>query len=82
MLIDSELPNKFWAEAAFTAVYVQNRSPTNCLKEKSPEEAWSGSKPKLEGLRIFGCKVHAHIPKETRRKLDSKSIASILVGYI
>lgn len=81
MLIDSELPNSFWAEAANTAVYLINRSPTKCLNEKTPEEVWSGRKPKLEGLRIFGCKVHAHTPKECRKKLDSKTIPSIMVGY-
>lgn len=81
LLIDSELPNSFWAEAANTSVYLLNRSPTKCLLGKTPEEAWSGVKPKLEGLRIFGCKVHSHIPKDNRKKLDRKTIASIFIGY-
>lgn len=81
MLIDCKLPNSFWAEAAHTAVYLLNQSPTKCLEGKTPEEAWSNKKPNLEGLRIFGCKVHAHIAKEIRKKLDRKTIASIMVGY-
>lgn len=39
MLADSKLPQKFWAEALFTAVYLINRSPTTTLQEMAPYEA-------------------------------------------
>ena len=32
MLIDSKLPQRFWAEALSTAVYLINRSPTKFFK--------------------------------------------------
>ena len=42
MLADSGLPQRFWAEALSTAVYLRNRSPTKSLPETTPFEVWSG----------------------------------------
>ena len=39
MLHDKELPKIFWAEAASTAVFLQNRLPTKVLKDKTLFEA-------------------------------------------
>jgi hypothetical protein len=72
MLKSSNLSNVFWAEAVSTATYIQNRLPTNALHKKTPYEAWHGSNPSVNGLRIFGCLAYAHIPGEERRKLDDK----------
>nr|CAD1824673.1 unnamed protein product [Ananas comosus var. bracteatus] len=35
MLKEKGLPNEFWAEAVNTAVYIQNRCPTNVVKNKN-----------------------------------------------
>jgi hypothetical protein len=42
-------------EAAMTVVYVKNRSPHHILKNMTLEESFSGKKPSVENLRIFGC---------------------------
>ena len=34
------------------------------------EEAFSAKKPNMENLRIFGCPVYSHIPKDKRNKLE------------
>ena len=81
MLCDSKLPQCFWAEAVSTAVYLRNRSPTKAVDGSTPIEAWTGEKPRLDHLRRFGCAAFAHIPKDERRKLDSKAKKCILVGY-
>ena len=47
----------------------------------TPEEAWSGRKPNVEHLRIFGCIAYAHIPDEKRKKLDDKGVKCIFLGY-
>ena len=73
MLIQSRLPQKFWVEALSTAVYLHNRSPTKGLADMTPFEAWTGIKPDVKHLRSFGCTVYAHIPKDERKKLDSKA---------
>ena len=40
-----------------------------------------GYKPKVNHLRVFGCKAFAHIRKDERRKLDEKSIKCTFIGY-
>lgn len=81
MLAYAKLPQKFWAEALSTALYLRNRSPTKSVKGMSPFEAWTGEKPKIDHLRIFGCTVYAHVPKDERKKLDPKAKKCILLGY-
>ena len=81
MLAESKLPKKFWAEAVSTAVYLRNRSPTIAVKGMTPYEALSGEKPEADVLRVFGCLVYAHIPKNERQKLDSKARKCVFLGY-
>ena len=81
MLVDASLPHKFWAEALSTAVYLRNRSPTKAVDGMTPFEAWTGKKPSVSHLRVFGYKAFAHVPKDERGKLDSKAKKCILVGY-
>ena len=54
MLADAKLPQKFWAEALSTAVYLRNRSPTKAVNDMTPYEAWTGEKPRVDHLRVFG----------------------------
>uniref|UniRef100_A0AAG5CSP7 Retrovirus-related Pol polyprotein from transposon TNT 1-94 n=1 Tax=Anopheles atroparvus TaxID=41427 RepID=A0AAG5CSP7_ANOAO len=80
MLCDANLPKRFWAEAVATASYVINRSPTMGLR-MTPHEAFTGRRPNLAHLRIFGAKVMCHVPKERRQKWDAKSDSGIFMGY-
>lgn len=80
MIIDAEMPNKYWGEAVVTANYLQNRLPTKAT-ERTPYELWFTKKPNVNLLRIFGCTAFAHIPKEQRRKLDVKAKELRFVGY-
>ena len=81
MLADSKLPHRFWAEALATSVYLRNRSPTKAVEAMTPYEAWSGTKPDVDCLRVFGCSAYAHVPKVERRKLDSKTRKCVMLGY-
>ena len=47
----------------------------------TPYEAWTGEKPKVDHLRIFGCQAFVYVPNDERMKLDSKSKRCILMGY-
>ena len=40
-----------------------------------------GNKPEVSHLKIFGCPVYIHIPKEKRTKLDPFEKKGIFVGY-
>ena len=81
MIHDQDLPMHLQAEAARTVVYVQNRTPHRVLKNKTPEEVFSSKKPEVIHLRIFGCPMYIHIPKEKRRKLYPLGKKGIFVGY-
>ena len=81
ILVNANLPHKFWAEELSTATYLRNRSPTTAVCGMTPHEALTGEKPQVDGLQVFGCQVFVHIPKDERKKLDSKSRKCILLGY-
>lgn len=81
MLFDAQLAKQFWAEALAAAAYVINRSPTKSINGKTPMELWTGKKPNLSNLRVFGCEVMTQVPKEKRQKWDSKSRKLLFVGY-
>lgn len=42
MLNESDLSIRYWGEAANTAVYLKNISPTKALEGMTPYEAWYG----------------------------------------
>ena len=39
MLVNANLPHRFWAEALSTATYLRNRSPTTAVCGMTPHEA-------------------------------------------
>ena len=58
------LGQEFWAEVVDIACYLVNRSPLSMLEDKTPQEVWTGKKPSLSHLRVFGCDAYVHVPKE------------------
>nr|GEU76617.1 cation/H(+) antiporter 20 [Tanacetum cinerariifolium] len=56
LLIQSGLPDLFWAEATMTAAYMINRSPSTTLEKQKPMDLWSGHPANYEMLRIFNSK--------------------------
>ncbi|KAK3024744.1 hypothetical protein RJ639_044681 [Escallonia herrerae] len=81
MLRMSKLPKEFWGEAARTACYVINRSPSAPLGFKISEKVWTGNDLSYFHVKVFGCKAFAHVPKEHRSKLDDKASPCIFLGY-
>eukprot|EP00253_Pinus_taeda_P025809 PITA_25809 len=81
MLQHKNVPNKFWVEGVFIVVYLLNRSPTQAVKGKTPEEVWSGCKPKISHLKVFGSIAYVWILAAKRSKLDSKSQKLMMTGY-
>jgi hypothetical protein len=51
------------------------------LEEKTPEEVFTGKKPSVDHLRIFGSPVYIHVPKEKRIKLEPSGKKGTFVGY-
>jgi hypothetical protein len=81
MIHDQDLPMCLWEEAAMATVYVKNRLSHSALGLKTPEEMFTGKKPEVSHLKIFGCPVFIHIPKEKRNKLEPSGKKGIFVGY-
>ena len=81
MLHDQSLPFFFWVEACSTVVYFQNGSPHRAVGNMTPEECFSGMKPKVGHFRIFGSLTYSHVPSEKRTKLEPTAEKGIFVGY-
>lgn len=81
ILKSKRLPKELWAEAVNCAVYLSNRSPSRSVWNKTPQEAWSGRKPSISHLRVFGSIAYAHVPDQKRSKLDDKSERYVFIGY-
>jgi hypothetical protein len=63
------------------AVYIQNRSPHTILGKLTPKEVYTGTRPDVSHLRIFGSICYCHVPSEKRTRLDPTKDKGILVGY-
>ncbi|GKA12388.1 retrovirus-related pol polyprotein from transposon TNT 1-94 [Tanacetum coccineum] len=55
LLIQSSLPDLFWAKATVTTAYLINRSPSTALEKKTHIDIWLGHPANYEMLRIFCC---------------------------
>jgi transposase InsO family protein len=71
MLSESKLPTSLWADAAKAFVYVHNRTPSHSRGFKSPYKLWSGQKPSVSHLRVWGCRAYVHLQKDQRTPLSS-----------
>jgi len=81
MLNSKNLQINLWAEAIATAVYLSNLSPTKAVMDRTPYEAWFGTKPNVSHLKIFGCITYTKIPVQNLQKLDNRAQKGIFVGY-
>jgi len=81
MLIKAELPDTYWWDALWYATLLHNVSPTRSLSDGTPEESWSGNKPDISRLHVFGCKAFVHIPDKLRGKLLVKSLVCTFISY-
>ena len=82
MLIASELPSHWWAQAVDTACYILNRAMLRPIIKKTPYELLNGRTPSISHLRIFGCKCYVHDNgKNSLGKFDPRSDEAIFLGY-
>ncbi|KAG8501467.1 hypothetical protein CXB51_003773 [Gossypium anomalum] len=78
ILSNANLPKSFWAEAASTACFLINRSPSVAIEKKTPQEVWSGNPANYSDLKIFGCPAYAHVDNG---KLEPRSIKCVFLDY-
>jgi hypothetical protein len=82
MLADSGLPKGLWAEAAATAIYLDNFIPSARHPNVIPWEVWTGKRQDVSHLRPFGCTAYAKVaPEIDQSKLLPRSIKYVMIGY-
>ena len=72
------LPISFWAYARKTASHILNLVLSKSIPN-TPKELWSGRKPSMKYLHIWGCL--AHVLKGKFDKLEAKTKVCMLLGY-
>ena len=78
MISNARVSKRFWAEAASTACYLINMSPSISLEKKTPIEVWSGSPADYSQLRVFVCTAYAHVDNG---KLEPRAVKCMFIGY-
>jgi hypothetical protein len=81
IMFEQDLPNSLWPEETSTSMYIQNMCPNVIFKDKTPEEVFSGIKPEVGNLRILGCPMYIHVPKERRTNMEPSGKNGVFVGY-
>jgi len=79
MIVNSKIPLDFWAEVAYMAAHIKNRSKST-THEKTLYEKWNNKKLNVGYLRRFGWVAYLY-KEERRRKFDTKITKGIFVGY-
>ena len=80
MILNAKLPFNLWGEALLTSCHLINRIPSKKI-HTSPYEIWNGRKPNIKYFKVWGCVAYYRLPDSQRKKLGSRGIKSIFVGY-
>ena len=80
MISRTNLPGFLWGEALKTALYILNRVPTKVVP-LTPFELWTGRKPSLNHLKVWGCPAEVKLYNPALSKLDSRTTRCYFVSY-
>ena len=78
LLIEAKLPKYLWKYAVLTASYIRNRC-YNVRLNKTRYEAFTGAKPSVQNMNIFGTACYAYV--QEKKKLDPRSEKGRFLGY-
>ena len=53
MLAAKHFPNEYWGEAVATAIYIMSRCRTKSVKNKVPQDAWTGMNRSVSHLKVL-----------------------------
>jgi hypothetical protein len=67
-------------EASKIAAHILNLAPTKAAP-CTPYEMWTGKKPSLNYLCVWGCPAEARVFNPQLKKLDPKTVSCFFVGY-
>jgi len=83
MMRHKDVDQDLWADAIKTAVYIKNRVTSRALPVgKTPFELWTGNKPNVSHMRVFGstCWVVLH-KSHIDGKFGDKAAKGVFLGY-
>jgi hypothetical protein len=80
MLLDAELPNRFWAEALSTAVFIHNCVLSKLVDNQALYECLHGHMLDISKLQLFGCHAFILTLVQLRNKLQPRSCDAIYLG--
>lgn len=82
MLFDAGMSAGFWVEALLAATHIYNRTGHSSINNKTPNEKFTGEKPSLNHLKIYGSRAYLVLPKQKRKsKLSSITKLGYFIGY-
>ena len=80
MLSNSTLPVSLWMEALKTAAHISNCVPSKSVP-KTPYELWTGRKPRMNYMHVWGCAAEVKLFNPSLGKLDPKTESYYFIGY-
>lgn len=80
MLSYSCVALSLWMHGLKSATYLLNRVPSKSVP-KTPYELWTGKKPSLRHLHVWGCPAEGRIYNPHEKKLDARTISGYFIGY-
>ena len=84
MLHHGNIHASYWQDAVLTAAYIINRCVPSSLEAQGITcyEAWTGNKPSLAHMRVFGSNIFRHVLKSQRTsKVGTTSQPGVFIGY-
>ncbi|GKU86687.1 hypothetical protein SLEP1_g1180 [Rubroshorea leprosula] len=75
------MPNSLWGEAVSCSICLLNRSPLRSVQNITPTEAWSGFKPSVKHLKVFGFVAYADVSAKTGTQLDDGAEKTVFICY-
>ena len=80
MLHSAGLVPAYWSYALIYVVYIKNRLPHTTIRI-TPFESFTGKKPNLDRIRVFGCHTSVKKPGKRDAKLDNHSYTGRFLGF-
>ena len=74
MINYNNVPLSVWMYTLKSATYLLNRVPSKAVP-KPPYELWTGRKPSLRHIHIWGCPAEVRVYNPHEKKLDARTIS-------
>lgn len=80
LLLSANLGPEYWSWSLLHAIYLKNRLPHRATGTM-PFQAFTGKRPNIKKIRIFGCPIFARLPGKRPAKLDYHVTTGIFLVF-